>query len=188
MVSNSAFQQALAPALVLTVWFLPLYAIALDNRVQHKEKILWLAACLFVSWPAWILYHFIAPLTCSGQAISSGSAGSMLDRTLAFYTRLACKVRPYQWLFVCILALASISPMVAAMLPGLESVVLLMVSWSAFFLVLWSVFPTSRIEKQPGLIEQWPSATSAALVAGHAMLVFATAITAILLLFGGRGP
>jgi hypothetical protein len=44
------------------LWLLPIAIIAASNKVTTSEKILWILAIVFLSWFAWILYFFFAPL------------------------------------------------------------------------------------------------------------------------------
>jgi hypothetical protein len=44
------------------LWLLPIVIIALSDRVGTAEKILWILAIIFLSWFAWILYFFFAPV------------------------------------------------------------------------------------------------------------------------------
>lgn len=44
------------------LWLLPAVLIARDRRIQRKEKAIWIFAMFFVSWAAWILCMFIAPV------------------------------------------------------------------------------------------------------------------------------
>jgi hypothetical protein len=44
------------------LWLLPIVLIAASNKVGTAEKILWILAIIFLSWFAWILYFFFAPV------------------------------------------------------------------------------------------------------------------------------
>jgi hypothetical protein len=44
------------------LWLLPIVLIAASDKVGTAEKILWILAIIFLSWFAWILYFFFAPL------------------------------------------------------------------------------------------------------------------------------
>ena len=44
------------------LWLLPIVIIAASDKVTTSEKILWILAIVFLSWFAWILYFFFAPL------------------------------------------------------------------------------------------------------------------------------
>jgi hypothetical protein len=44
------------------LWVLPIVIIAASDKVTTSEKILWILAIVFLSWFAWILYFFFAPL------------------------------------------------------------------------------------------------------------------------------
>lgn len=46
----------------VVLWLLPIVIIALSDRVGTAEKILWILAIVFLSWFAWILYFFFAPV------------------------------------------------------------------------------------------------------------------------------
>lgn len=44
------------------IWALPILLIAASPRVRGKEKAIWIFAVAFVSWLAWVLYLFVAPV------------------------------------------------------------------------------------------------------------------------------
>lgn len=44
------------------LWLLPIVLIAASDKVGTAEKILWILAIIFLSWFAWILYFFFAPV------------------------------------------------------------------------------------------------------------------------------
>jgi hypothetical protein len=44
------------------LWLLPIVIIAASDKVGTAEKILWILAIIFLSWFAWILYFFFAPV------------------------------------------------------------------------------------------------------------------------------
>ncbi|HEY9182600.1 MAG TPA: hypothetical protein VIQ99_05340 [Gammaproteobacteria bacterium] len=44
------------------LWLLPIVIIAASDKVGGAEKILWILAIIFLSWFAWILYFFFAPV------------------------------------------------------------------------------------------------------------------------------
>jgi hypothetical protein len=44
------------------IWLLPILIIAASDKVSTAEKILWILAIVFLSWFAWILYFFFAPV------------------------------------------------------------------------------------------------------------------------------
>ena len=44
------------------LWLLPILVIAGSDRTSTSEKLLWILAIVFLSWFAWILYFFFAPL------------------------------------------------------------------------------------------------------------------------------
>lgn len=44
------------------LWLLPIVLIAASREVGTAEKILWILAIVFLSWFAWILYFFFAPV------------------------------------------------------------------------------------------------------------------------------
>lgn len=46
----------------ILIWLLPVVLIALSDKVGAAEKILWILAIIFLSWFAWILYFFFAPV------------------------------------------------------------------------------------------------------------------------------
>ena len=43
-------------------WLLPIVIIAASDKVGGAEKLLWILAIVFLSWFAWILYFFFAPV------------------------------------------------------------------------------------------------------------------------------
>lgn len=47
---------------ILLVWGLPLLLIVNSSDVSRKEKAIWAFAVIFVSWFAWILFLFVAPI------------------------------------------------------------------------------------------------------------------------------
>jgi hypothetical protein len=44
------------------LWLLPIVLIAASSKVGTAEKVLWILAIIFLSWFAWILYFFFAPV------------------------------------------------------------------------------------------------------------------------------
>jgi hypothetical protein len=46
----------------VVLWLLPILLIAASDKVGTAEKILWILAIIFLSWFAWILYFFFAPV------------------------------------------------------------------------------------------------------------------------------
>jgi hypothetical protein len=44
------------------LWLLPIVLIAASDKVGTAEKILWILAIICLSWFAWILYFFFAPV------------------------------------------------------------------------------------------------------------------------------
>ena len=46
----------------LLIWLLPIVLIAVSDKVGGAEKLLWILAIIFLSWFAWILYFFFAPV------------------------------------------------------------------------------------------------------------------------------
>ena len=44
------------------LWLLPIVIIAASDKVGTAEKLLWILAIVFLSWFAWILYFFFAPV------------------------------------------------------------------------------------------------------------------------------
>ena len=44
------------------VWVLPILIIAASDKTSTSEKLLWILAIIFLSWFAWILYFFFAPV------------------------------------------------------------------------------------------------------------------------------
>ncbi len=49
--------------LVILIWLLPIVLILKSRKTSGAEKLFWLVAVLFVSWFAWILYMFLAPIS-----------------------------------------------------------------------------------------------------------------------------
>ncbi|HEY0891844.1 MAG TPA: hypothetical protein VGE32_02235 [Cellvibrio sp.] len=47
---------------ILLVWLLPIIDIARSSRVDRDEKLIWIFACLALSWFCWILFYALAPL------------------------------------------------------------------------------------------------------------------------------
>lgn len=47
---------------VVIIWGIPLAFIVGDPRISKKERIIWIFAVVFVSWFAWLLYFFVAPV------------------------------------------------------------------------------------------------------------------------------
>jgi hypothetical protein len=47
---------------ILLVWLLPIIDIARSSRVDKDEKLIWIFACLALSWFCWILFYALAPL------------------------------------------------------------------------------------------------------------------------------
>lgn len=48
--------------LALVIWAFPIFLIAGRADVPPKEKAIWIFAVIFVSWLAWILFLFVAPV------------------------------------------------------------------------------------------------------------------------------
>ena len=44
------------------LWLLPILIIAGSDQTTGGEKLLWILAIIFLSWFAWILYFFVAPI------------------------------------------------------------------------------------------------------------------------------
>ena len=47
---------------VIILWGIPLGFIVSDPIISRKERIIWVFAVLFVSWFAWLLYLWVAPV------------------------------------------------------------------------------------------------------------------------------
>lgn len=47
---------------ILLVWLLPIIDIARSSKVDKDEKLIWIFACLALSWFCWILFYALAPL------------------------------------------------------------------------------------------------------------------------------
>ncbi len=46
----------------MIVWTLPLVLILSDPIVSRKERIMWVFATLCISWLAWLLFLWLAPV------------------------------------------------------------------------------------------------------------------------------
>ncbi len=44
------------------LWLLPILIIAGSDQTTGLEKLFWILAIIFLSWFAWILYFFLAPI------------------------------------------------------------------------------------------------------------------------------
>ena len=56
-------QTIIGIVVVFVVFYgIPLTFILSDPIISPKEKAIWVFAVLFVSWFAWILYFFVAPM------------------------------------------------------------------------------------------------------------------------------
>lgn len=44
------------------LWLLPILIIANSDKTTGGEKLCWIVAIVFLSWFAWILYFFLAPI------------------------------------------------------------------------------------------------------------------------------
>ncbi len=44
------------------IWALPILIIASSDETSGGEKLCWILAIIFLSWFAWILYFFVAPI------------------------------------------------------------------------------------------------------------------------------
>jgi hypothetical protein len=44
------------------LWLLPILIIANSDKTTGGEKLCWILAIVFLSWFAWILYFFLAPI------------------------------------------------------------------------------------------------------------------------------
>jgi len=49
-------------ALIGIIWLIPFFKILKSDRTNGIEKLVWIIAMLSVSWFAWILYVFLAPI------------------------------------------------------------------------------------------------------------------------------
>jgi hypothetical protein len=47
---------------ILLVWLLTIIDIARSSRVDKDEKLIWIFACIALSWVCWILFYALAPL------------------------------------------------------------------------------------------------------------------------------
>ena len=48
--------------LLIILWTIPLIFIVTDPIVSRKERMLWVFATLCVSWVAWLLFLWLAPV------------------------------------------------------------------------------------------------------------------------------
>ena len=46
----------------VVLWLLPIVIIAASDKTSTSEKVLWILAIVLLSWFAWILYFFFAPV------------------------------------------------------------------------------------------------------------------------------
>jgi TctA family transporter len=46
----------------VVLWLLPILIIAASDQTSTSEKLLWILAIVFLSWFAWIIYFFFAPV------------------------------------------------------------------------------------------------------------------------------
>jgi hypothetical protein len=58
-------------------YVLPAYFIIRDQRVQPIERALWLLATLIVSWLAFLLFLFVAPVSSAVTEHEAGQAGDI---------------------------------------------------------------------------------------------------------------
>ncbi len=47
---------------ILAIWILPFWIILTSDKTTGLEKFCWLLAMICLSWFAWIVYFFLAPL------------------------------------------------------------------------------------------------------------------------------
>jgi hypothetical protein len=47
---------------MLLIWLAPLIDIARSTKVDRDEKLVWIFACLALSWFCWILFYALAPV------------------------------------------------------------------------------------------------------------------------------
>jgi len=48
--------------ITVLIWLLPIVDIARSSKVDKDEKLLWIFACVALSWFCWILFYAVAPL------------------------------------------------------------------------------------------------------------------------------
>ena len=46
----------------VVLWLLPIVIIAASDKTSTSEKVLWILTIVLLSWFAWILYFFFAPV------------------------------------------------------------------------------------------------------------------------------
>lgn len=56
------FASYLFVVLIVLIWLLPVLDVYRSNKISQSERILWLFACVFVSWWAWICFYLFAPV------------------------------------------------------------------------------------------------------------------------------
>ncbi|WP_163931484.1 hypothetical protein [Paraferrimonas sp. SM1919] len=57
----------------LLLWLMPLVLIGRSKKTQGVEKVGWMLAMVFVSWFAWVLYMFVAPIYIPKSETSSSN-------------------------------------------------------------------------------------------------------------------
>jgi uncharacterized membrane protein len=48
--------------IMLLVWLIPFILVLTSTKTNGNEKLGWLLAMVFISWFAWVLYLFLAPI------------------------------------------------------------------------------------------------------------------------------
>lgn len=62
-INPSVIGQILGAIVAVTIiWGVPLGFILSDPIISKKERIIWVFATVFVSWFAWLLYLWVAPV------------------------------------------------------------------------------------------------------------------------------
>lgn len=143
------------PSLVVTVWALPLLTIALDNKVIRKEKSLWIIACIFVSWAAWIAYYFLAPVMAHK---SRPGSPAIFFRVEAAFVLLARRLHIYRWSLAALTLAAAAG--VLYVTPGIaRSALILTLSWAALLLIIWTAYRTENTRQWKGFIPVFMAST-----------------------------
>lgn len=52
----------LVAPIIFCIWLIPALFIGKSDRTSGNEKLVWIFSVLLISWFAWVLYFFLAPL------------------------------------------------------------------------------------------------------------------------------
>lgn len=66
-INLSDYSHWLIIIIMFLLWLIPISMIVNANNVEKDEKILWLLACIFISWLAWFFFMLFAPLKSGGK-------------------------------------------------------------------------------------------------------------------------